>query len=148
MNYLSRRSLIQCTLCLITLVGLLGNAFAEINKTAGIPDAEAESFFNKVKVANATRDAQAMAKLAAFPLTVDGKKSIKNASAFIARYSEIFNADVVKAVEEQKFETLFSNYQGVMFGNGQLWFAAVCDQRTCKKHKVRIVAINSKGVPK
>ena len=146
MHYPSVRSFTKCTFSLVVLIVSLGNAVAEIHAASGMTNAEAQTFFNKVKAANATRDARAMAKLVAFPLTVNGKTNVKTASAFIARYSEIFNANVIKAIEQQQYETVFSNYQGAMFGNGQVWFAALCDQQTCDTHKLRIVAINNRAV--
>ncbi len=144
MHYLSPCLVTKCAFGFVTLIFLLGNASAEIHARSGMTNAEAKTFFNYVKAANAAGDARAMAKLVSFPLTVNGKKNIKTAAVFIARYSEIFNANVRKAVERQQFETLFSNYQGAMFGDGQVWFTALCDQRTCDTYKLRIVAVNNK----
>ncbi len=146
MFHFSPRLFFRCIFSVVVLAVFLGNAAAEIQPASGMTNEEAQTFFNKVKAANAARDARAMAKLVAFPLTLNGKKSIKTESAFITRYNEIFNANVIKTVEQQKYETLFSNYQGAMFGDGQVWFSALCDQRACETYKLRIIAINNRAV--
>ncbi len=146
MRYLSARSFAKFTLGLVMLAFLHGNASAEIHPKSGMTNEEAQSFFNKIKAANAAGDARAMAKLVAFPLTVNGKASVKTEIIFIARYNEIFNTTVRKAVEQQQYETLFSNYKGAMFGQGRVWFSALCDQRTCEAYKLRIVAINNMDI--
>ncbi len=40
------------------------------------------------------------------------------------------------AIAAQTYETLFANWQGVMIGNGELWFSGV------EPPVVRIIAIN------
>jgi hypothetical protein len=109
----------------------------------GLSDAEVKAFFEKVKAASAAQDARAMAKLVKFPLRVNGKMSVKSSRRLIARYSNVFNNVVTQAIETQRYETLFSNYQGVMMGDGQVWFNKVCRQKACTSYATRIIAVNN-----
>lgn len=53
-----------------------------------------------------------------FPL-----KNYKTAEAFKKAYPQVFNATMKKMVEEQRLDRLFRNYQGAMFGSGEIWFS-------------------------
>jgi hypothetical protein len=48
----------------------------------------------------------------------------------------------VEAIERQTYGTLFANDQGVMIGDGQVWFGAVCDETSCAEPRIRIIALN------
>lgn len=109
----------------------------------GLTDSEVKAFLTELKRAASTRDVKGMAALTKFPLRVNGKVSIKNERAFIGKYRKIIKKRVRLAIEKQPYETLFSNYQGVMIGDGELWFARVCDQPACTSQSPRIVAVNN-----
>jgi hypothetical protein len=109
----------------------------------GMTDAEVRTFLIELKRAASTRDVKGMAALTKFPLRVNGKTSIKNERAFIGKYRKIIKKRVRLAIEKQPYETLFSNYQGVMIGDGELWFARVCDQPACTSQSPRIIAVNN-----
>lgn len=78
-----------------------------------------------------------------FPNCVPGKPSIKNAAALKSQYNVIFNARVVKEIKKQVFNELFANSDGIMIGNGEVWFAGICNSDKCNHVRVRIVAINN-----
>ena len=56
-------------------------------------------------------------------------------------FSRIFTARVRSAILAQNLDDAFSNYQGVMIGNGQVWIAEVCRDQQCtdKKYVIRTV---------
>jgi hypothetical protein len=84
-----------------------------------------------------------MAKLVKFPLRLNGKKKVRSSRRLIARYDKVFNDVVTKAIEGQRYETLFSNYQGVMIGDGQIWFKKVCRTSECTAQAPRIISVNN-----
>jgi hypothetical protein len=89
-------------------------------------------------------DPAGVARLIRYPLNVSmaGRKmNIQNAKAFIANYDAIMTPDIVAAVRNQKYENLFVNSQGVMFGDGQVWIAGVCSDNTCKTQDVKVITI-------
>lgn len=86
-----------------------------------------------------------VAKLVSYPIeiNIDGKKvKIKTPQQLIKLYGAIFTPALVKTVNTQQYKDLFINAQGVMIGNGQIWFSAVCGDNQCKKSTVLITAIN------
>ena len=47
-------------------------------------------------------------------------------------YRRIFTARVRNAILRQRFEKVFGNYQGVMIGDGAVWFDHTCVRKDCK----------------
>lgn len=121
------------------------SAIATIPRFAltGMPDAKVEAFFLKLQHAVNTHDVNKLAAMAAYPLVVNGKSTVPNSHYFEKHYNVIFTKTVVTAVERQKYKALFGNDQGVMIGNGELWFSGVCRDASCKQYQVRIIAINN-----
>ena len=74
------------------------------------------------------------------PWTDNRFKSSPN--SFIESYDKIMTPNVQHAVERQEFGDLFVNSDGVMVGNGQLWFTGVCPDATCSTHELRVIAFN------
>ena len=79
-----------------------------------------------------------------FPIvvTIGGhKRSINSAKAFVAGYDEIMTPDIVAAVKSQKYEDLFVNSQGIMFGNGEVWIGGMCLDRKCRTFVPQVTTI-------
>lgn len=60
-----------------------------------------------------------------YPVTVHGCQknwTINTPQQFSKTYHHSFNSDVTKAILNQKSNELFYNDQGMMIGNGQIWF--------------------------
>lgn len=92
----------------------------------------------------AAQDAKGVAALVSYPIGVEvnGKETvIKSAKAFEEHYSGIITPRIAKAVTEQKYGDLFVNYQGVMFGDGQVWIAGICKDNECKNFDVKVQTI-------
>ena len=73
---------------------------------------------------------------------IEGRKRvIAAAKAVVSAYGAIMTPDIVAAVSGQKYEDLFVNDHGVMFGNGEVWIDGVCLDRRCKRLIPQVVAI-------
>lgn len=112
-------------------------------EVAGIHDGEKfEKTFFRIKDL-VERDAQEeLAEYIYYPLRVNirgERKTIKDKEDFIENYSHIITEKVKEALLKQKVENLFVNYQGVMVGNGEIWFG----YREKAKEKYVIIAINN-----
>jgi hypothetical protein len=60
----------------------------------------------------------------AYPIGVklDGKTTIiRTPKAFIRDYDRIITPAIAGVIEQQKYGDFFINYQGVMFGRGEVW---------------------------
>lgn len=95
---------------------------------AGIDNPAAfESTFRKIQQLVREEDKDAVAEYIHYPInvTIDGvKREIRDKGAFIANYEKIMTLQVKQAFINQKVEETFVNYQGVMVGNGEIWFGA------------------------
>jgi hypothetical protein len=107
-------------------------------EVAGIENPKAFlEIYEKIREALAAGDKEALADLVLYPLNV-GQKQIKDKADFLKNYDKIITASVIQAVQEQKTDELFVNYQGVMAGDGQMWFGATADT----PQKYGIIAVN------
>jgi hypothetical protein len=127
-----------------------GLAFAEDDATNGAIDqafgdhAKYQAVILSFRKAVAAHDSAAVAELVSYPISVSAngrKKIIPNAKTFIANYDAIMTPDIVSAVTKQKYEDLFVNSHGVMFGNGQVWVNGVCKDNACKTLDVKVITI-------
>jgi hypothetical protein len=148
----ARRSVSQCAPPLLCLFGLLlTGAPAAADSTgafaaAGISEADARQAFGALQSAVRANDASAVADLVVFPLRINlanGKhRSIDERKQFLVEYPVLFDDTLRTVVLEQKFEGLFVNAAGIMFGKGQLWMSGVCQRPECDDPRVRVIAIN------
>jgi len=89
-------------------------------------------------------DAKAVAALVSYPIKIRVKgteKTIKSADQFVAQYDAIMIPQIADAVARQSYSDLFVNYQGVMFGNGQVWVNGICKDKACTTVDVKVVTI-------
>lgn len=82
-------------------------------------------FLHALQTAVAKDDRDAVAELVSYPLHVYSRKrlSVGSRQEFLRRYPMIFTARVKRSVAAARLETLFANWQGVMFDSGRVWFA-------------------------
>jgi hypothetical protein len=125
-------------------------AFAGDNATNGAIDqafgdhAQYEAVILSFQKAVAAHDSAAVAEPVSYPISVsvNGRKTtIRSAKAFIAHYDAIMTPDIVSTVTRQKYEDLFVNSHGVMFGKGEVWVNGVCKDNSCKALDVKIITI-------
>ena len=103
-----------------------GGTLAHQYEVAGVTDDEvvhrgARAFWDAVK----RGDRQVVAALVAYPITIRlGERPVKiaNAADFVVRYDEIFTPAFRDAVVKALPRNMFARDQGVMLGNGQVWF--------------------------
>lgn len=104
---------------------------------------EFETQFNTVKALVTKGNKLEVAKYILYPINVNingAKTTINKEADFIKNYDSIINTKVKNAFVNQKVENTFVNYQGVMVGNGELWFT----ESDKVKNKYCIYAINNK----
>lgn len=108
------------------------------------------AFFHELKESVVRDDKRAIAALVRYPLEVfvGGRRTVVRSPAeFVKRYHEIFNDNVVRAVKAQEADALFANWQGVMLGNGQVWFSGICAAKNrdkpCADMAIKVIAVNT-----
>jgi hypothetical protein len=145
-----RRTLLLPMLVALILTGLLlpaGTAVAQGTPSfdaAGTDAKQVASFLKCLQASVAIDNRLKVASLFDYPVKVwiDGDVvTIKNDSEFLARYSQIFDAQLKATIAAAKVDTLTASQQGVTFDNGRLWFRPVVEH----KNAMRIVAINEPG---
>lgn len=103
------------------------------------------TFFDRLKKAVDSGDKAAVASMVDYPFQarINGKAvKIRDQKHFVADYDQIVTSKVKNALARQTYATLFANWQGVMIGDGEVWFNGVCGDDSCKQQTVRIIAVN------
>lgn len=115
-------------------------------RVAGLTVTEAKSFLDSLKTRTAERDRAGVCSLVSYPLEVHGKRGnqkIVTEASCVAGYDRIFSGSVLKSISEQRVEGLAAGSNGVMIGDGAIWFAAICSDLRCQSKSVRIISINN-----
>ena len=94
-------------------------------------------FIKKLKLWSEQGNKDSVAANIDFPLVND--ESISSSKIFLQQYDKIFNNKVKQALQQQKLNELFKNFQGVMIGSGEMWIANVFKT---KKEVYKIRSIN------
>ena len=100
---------------------------------------QAKSFLVTLQKVVESNDSAGFARLVHYPVRIiDGARmsKIANRSTLIRKYSSLMTANVREAILKQSQECLFGNDQGVMIGNGQIWFQPE------PSGKMKIITIN------
>lgn len=103
------------------------------------------AFFEKLKKAVAEGDKQTVASMIDYPFQArinDKAVKIRDQKHFVSDYDKIITPKVKEAVAGQTYPALFANWQGIMIGDGEVWFSGICNDDSCKQQEVRITAIN------
>ena len=104
-----------------------------------------KQFLISLKKDSANKRWPAIAALVAYPIKIrlgGHLIRIRNPSEFMAHSEEVLTPRVLAAIERQTYGSLFANAQGVMIGDGEVWFSAVCRSADCKNAPIKITAIN------
>ena len=86
---------------------------------------QAQSFLDKLKRVVKENNKVEFASFVHYPLRVFDRNhdiKISSPSELISKYPHILTPDVRHAILTQSAQCLFANAQGMMVGNGQLWF--------------------------
>ncbi|HVF57533.1 MAG TPA: hypothetical protein VM934_15365 [Pyrinomonadaceae bacterium] len=109
---------------------------------AGIDDERAvEKFLADLQEAVAQDDRARVASMLSYPLTLhSGKRRtvLRRKSDLLKKYGVVFNRKVKDALAKQKASELFANWQGVMIGDGAIWFGEVGGAG-----QLKVVAVNN-----
>jgi hypothetical protein len=109
-----------------------------------------EAFLARLKDAVAAGDRRSVAAMIAYPLEtqVRGKPlTLAAPEDVVQSYNELFTPPVVAAIGRQSYATLFATAEGVMVGDGEVWFSGICEDETCADVTVRIIALNPPLAP-
>jgi hypothetical protein len=116
-----------------------------IRETLGDP-AIYRSVIEALQAAVKAHDAAGVARLVSYPIgvTIHGKKTtIPDAQAFVANYDAIITPAIAAVVENEAYEDLFVNWQGIMFGSGEVWINGICRDTACKSFDAKVVTIQA-----
>ncbi len=115
-------------------------------RVTGLEEQEVKTFFVAIQSAVKQNNAVALSRMVKYPLILRYPKGrnvkVINSTKFIANYPKFANKNWQKKVMEQQYEALFSNWQGLMIGNGEIWFNGICRNQSCSKRELKIIAIN------
>jgi hypothetical protein len=103
------------------------------------------NFFRELQSAVAANARERVAALVSYPLKthIHGHVvHLRNPQQFLAQYEVLLSAKTQDVLAHQSFNSLFANSQGVMIGNGQIWFSGVCKDELCKTRTIKITAFN------
>lgn len=92
-------------------------------------------------------DKDGAAALVNYPIevSVDGKnRKIKNAAEFVDLWDKIITPEINKVIVAQRYQDLFVNSEGIMFGSGEVWISEVCLNTACSKSTMGITKIQSR----
>lgn len=111
-----------------------------------LKDASYAAFLKRLQGAVRTNDRGAVVRLIAFPLRVNsngGSRFYSDARSVRENYDRIFTPRVTQSILGQRFDRQFGRDQGLMIGNGAIWFDHVCTNAQCSPPgPVRITAVN------
>ena len=100
-------------------------------KLFGYDPIQIQEFLDKLKTDSRAGNQSALSNRIHFPLrtNIDGSfVFIQNECDFLFHADHIFNSGVRSVIEEQSFDDLFCNYQGIMLGNGEVWIQLLNDR--------------------
>ncbi len=126
--------LLLCSwICLLITGGATVSAAANPYLVAGIENpTEFETAFAALQKAVAAGDRGQVADFILLPLRVNGwldetqgkiSRQFTSRQEVMDNYPEIFTPQVQAAIQKQKVDKLFVNWQGVMVGNGEAWLS-------------------------
>lgn len=104
-----------------------------------------EKFLDGLKASVAAQDWHAVAATVAYPIEIRiaGHRILLRTPDELARHAAaIFDAKVVAAVQGQSYGRLFATSNGVMIGEGEVWFSGICKDSQCIDPVIKITAIN------
>lgn len=107
-----------------------------------------EPFIRSFQAAVQNNDPVAVSRFIAYPMLVRlGARTVRLRSArdFIRYYPEIFTRKMRRTLVCQDYETLFANWQGVMFGHGAVWIAEGAAKAQSGKTVLKVIAIHPDG---
>lgn len=103
-------------------------------------------FLDSLKKAVESDDKAYLSDVAQYPLRYfESKKrgSVRGPAQFSKKYKVIFTDKIKRAIENQQYQDLFVNSEGIMLGNGEVWISGIVENTTPPKTDIKIIAINN-----
>lgn len=117
--------------------GATGSATAEdyYSVWTDLSASEVENFALGVKEDIVSGNWESLSQKISYPITVNGV-NYSDSGAFLSEdWGGIFNQDFLSAIQGESCHEMFSNWQGCMFGTGQVWISA-------ENGSLKVIAIN------
>jgi len=106
-----------------------------------------QSVMTSLQQAVAKHNAPAVAALVSYPIAINPRTNkamrVRTPQGFVASYDKIITPHIADVIAKQKYEELFVNYQGAMFGTGEIWIAGICKDKECKQSDIKIKTIQN-----
>ena len=110
------------------------------------PAAPYGQFLSRLQAAVRAGNKGAVVRLVDLPLRVNfagGARTYRDRRSIERDFDRIFTPRVRQAIFDQRADRLFTNYQGAMIGDGEVWFDQTCPNASCSPAgPVRIRSIN------
>jgi hypothetical protein len=110
------------------------------------PAAQYGQFLSRLQAAVRSGNKGAVVRLVDLPLRVnlaEGARTYRDRRSIERDFDRIFTSRVRQAILDQRADRLFTNYQGAMIGDGEVWFDQTCPNASCSPAgPVRIRSIN------
>ncbi len=104
---------------------------------------EVERFAASIRKEILSGDFKSLAQKIAFPIVIDGSLYTNREEFLSADFVKEPDKAFLETIEQASTQNLFCNWQGIMLGNGEVWFAEVSDATdSSAPSKLRIIAFN------
>lgn len=124
----------------LTLLQTIGNTYETRYPLSSSNTKDIEEFASKIKLYITEINKTGLAEIITYPIrvTINGSNvSISNKEEFVKKYDAIINDKFVEKIKNCYTKYLFSNYEGIMLGDGEIWFGNI------NNSELRIFAINN-----
>lgn len=106
----------------------------------GISTTEVEAFARLVKQQILEKDWNALSENIKYPITI-GTVTYHSSGEFAAADFNSISEEFIRELQEESCEQMFHNWQGIMMGSGQVWFAEVLNE-DLSSQGLKITALN------
>ena len=140
----SRRTILCCLVLLSQSALARADTDARLDVLFGSHQGYSE-FLGRLKDNVSAKDWPAVADLVAYPIRVNiagHRKLLRSREEFLNRVRLVMSAKVIDAIQHQRYDALFANGNGVMIGDGEVWFSGICMQSRCIDRALKITAVN------
>lgn len=124
----------------LALSHTIGNTYDTRYPIINANTKEIEEFAYKIKLYVTENNKIGLAELISYPINVNisgSKVAINDKKEFEEKYDDIINDELKDKIMNCYTKYLFSNYMGVMLGNGEVWFDFI------NNNELQIYAINN-----
>lgn len=117
-----------------------------VKEVAGLQPDDVKSFLESLKKSVEAEDKVYLSNVARYPLRYfenKKRKSVNGPAQFVKKYKAIFTDKVKHTIENQQYQDLFVDSEGIMLGNGEVWISGIVEKTTPPKTLIKIIAVNN-----